>query len=87
MIFQQCGTVGSCLLKGMLSLMRKVEIAHTIVFLYMKSECANFACVFLDQQDNICTFKKFQKLICFPGKLTFQKMYCSGVQTIYIRKC
>ena len=28
-------------------------------------------------------FKKIQKHICFPGKLTFQKMYCSGVQTIY----
>ena len=45
----------------------------SIVFLYMKSKCANFACVLLDQQGNICTLKKFQKLICFPGKLTFKK--------------
>ena len=57
----------------------------SIAFLHMKSKCANFARVLLDQQDNICTFKKFQKFICFSGKLTFQKMFCSGEQTIYIR--
>ena len=28
MIFQQCETMGSCLLKGMLSLIRKIEIAQ-----------------------------------------------------------
>ena len=51
----------------------------SIVFLYMKSKCANFACALLDQYDNLYTLKEFQNLICFPGKLTFQKMYRSGV--------
>ena len=42
----------------------------SIVFLFMKSKCANFSCALLD---NICTLKKCQKLICFPGNCHFKK--------------
>ena len=39
----------------------------SIVFLYMKSKCANFACVLLDQWNSICILNEFQNLICFLG--------------------
>ena len=45
----------------------------SIVSLYTKSKCANLACVLLDQLDNKCTLKEFQKLICFPGNWDFKK--------------
>ena len=39
----------------------------------MKSKCANFACVLLDQYDNKCVLKEFQKLICFLGNRHIEK--------------
>ena len=51
------------------------KIIYKVMYssLYMKSKCANFAFVLLDQYDSICTFKKILRTYLFSWKTDISK--------------